>query len=532
MKKSLLLFVAGVITMSAGAQERKVDDNNHSQTRKSINFAELQSHRHNTNAAARTTAGTGGSRWYFYGEALAVWEANYNSASSNVYSQFISPWIDTNSYVTYPAPTGVKYNSMVSMGTILAPQDTLFNDGNSFFGFGDIKVTNSTGYTVDSIILLGVYGHAAASASVDTIRLAFSFGSTSGSGVITTGGFAAGDPGAAYPGIMFADMSYDSITNIAQLYSGAPTLVQDIILDNSASGSVYSPGTPVQTIFSGPAYYDTTDATSAFGPNILGTNGGNYTGENSGLAVKLNTPIVVPAGQIVGVSLTYFSGRPSPPALTGVGVGGSQLASIDAAGDVTYNYNSYQPLIEFASDGADNPAFVPFSAGIPTSVLNNPYTGSNQNNNTGLFKELPNYENNWDDVYLPNWAWYTPDGPSEGPSEIQYPFIVLHVNCSSCDTIPHIHTAGINTTTTDNTVNAYPNPATNELNIAFNMAQASAVTITLTNMVGEVVATQNMGTVSTGKAVFSTANLADGIYIYTLTANGTRTSAGHVAVSH
>lgn len=75
-------------------------------------------------------------------------------------------------------------------------------------------------------------------------------------------------------------------------------------------------------------------------------------------------------------------------------------------------------------------------------------------------------------------------------------------------------------------VNAYPNPATNELNISF--STSSAATVTLTDMVGQTVATQsNVNSV----AKFNTAALANGMYIYTIQA-GTARTTGHVVVAH
>jgi Secretion system C-terminal sorting domain len=79
-----------------------------------------------------------------------------------------------------------------------------------------------------------------------------------------------------------------------------------------------------------------------------------------------------------------------------------------------------------------------------------------------------------------------------------------------------------------NTVNVYPNPAANELNVTYTGADNSPVTVTLSNMLGQVVATQ---TVTNGKAVFNTAKLTNGVYIYSLNANGTR-EGGRVLIAH
>ena len=75
-------------------------------------------------------------------------------------------------------------------------------------------------------------------------------------------------------------------------------------------------------------------------------------------------------------------------------------------------------------------------------------------------------------------------------------------------------------------IKAYPNPATNTLNITY--TSSTAVTVTLTNMVGQVVATQNA---TNGKAVFNTTELPSGVYIYTLSANGEHTT-GRVVIAH
>jgi hypothetical protein len=84
---------------------------------------------------------------------------------------------------------------------------------------------------------------------------------------------------------------------------------------------------------------------------------------------------------------------------------------------------------------------------------------------------------------------------------------------------------------TINYVNAAPNPASNNVNVTFNLASTADVTVTLTNMVGQVVATQNINSVSSGKTTFNTANLATGNYIFTVIANGERTN-GRIVVAH
>ena len=83
-------------------------------------------------------------------------------------------------------------------------------------------------------------------------------------------------------------------------------------------------------------------------------------------------------------------------------------------------------------------------------------------------------------------------------------------------------------------VNAYPNPAVTVLNIPVTMAQASTVSVTLTNTAGQVVMTQDLGTVSGGTtktASFGISPLASGVYFYTVNAGG-QTITNRVTVAH
>ncbi len=84
---------------------------------------------------------------------------------------------------------------------------------------------------------------------------------------------------------------------------------------------------------------------------------------------------------------------------------------------------------------------------------------------------------------------------------------------------------------TINKTNAYPNPSTNKLNVAYDLAKISDVTVVLTNVVGQEVATQHNSNVVSGVASFNTADLSAGIYFYTVISNGER-STGRVTIAH
>src|SRR5262249_28653775 len=77
-------------------------------------------------------------------------------------------------------------------------------------------------------------------------------------------------------------------------------------------------------------------------------------------------------------------------------------------------------------------------------------------------------------------------------------------------------------------VKAYPNPANNMLHITYVAEQGANATVTLTNVIGEVVDTKS---VTTGAATFNTATLPAGVYLYNIEVNGQHTT-GRVVVAH
>jgi hypothetical protein len=72
------------------------------------------------------------------------------------------------------------------------------------------------------------------------------------------------------------------------------------------------------------------------------------------------------------------------------------------------------------------------------------------------------------------------------------------------------------------TVNAYPNPANNNVNINYSLSEASGVAISVATITGEIVFVNDMGTVNAGEYTenINASNLANGVYFYTLTVNG------------
>jgi len=99
-------------------------------------------------------------------------------------------------------------------------------------------------------------------------------------------------------------------------------------------------------------------------------------------------------------------------------------------------------------------------------------------------------------------------------------------------TVPPISIADINASK-DIVGKAYPNPANTTLSIPFTLARDGQVTVSLTNVVGQVVASQTITAIAgqSSKATFATGNLPSGMYIYTTSTNG-RSVTGKVTITH
>ena len=129
-------------------------------------------------------------------------------------------------------------------------------------------------------------------------------------------------------------------------------------------------------------------------------------------------------------------------------------------------------------------------------------------------------------MYTPNWGWNSSTTLS-GASYYGYPDIGYHVVCPTCKYL----TAEVKTPVILSSVTAIPNPANNEVNINFSLVEAANVSVSLTNIIGQVVATQNISNKASGVATFNTTALPSGVYVYTLKANG-EIATGRVVVAH
>lgn len=104
------------------------------------------------------------------------------------------------------------------------------------------------------------------------------------------------------------------------------------------------------------------------------------------------------------------------------------------------------------------------------------------------------------------------------------------VNCASCNYVG----TSVNETGIIRIADAYPNPVSSELSVPVTLSESAPVTITLVNTLGQTVREVNLGKIAANQPVvgkISTANLAEGVYFYTVNAGGNRITK-RVIVSH
>lgn len=222
------------------------------------------------------------------------------------------------------------------------------------------------------------------------------------------------------------------------------------------------------------AFANDTDVTTGW--TNYGTNG-----------IALPSTLNVGAGQVVVVYITMKSGKPSYP--------------LNTDGD-NANY-IHIPTYDISGNGA--------APGQSGNSLNSGLLVTNANTYHGINPTDPKgFRVAGHNVAIPS-IGFLEDGLNINMN--------FKVTCPTCvlSSVPNVNSNVIN-------ASAYPNPATSEVSIKFGLKQAANTNVSIMNTVGQVIATQNAGNVNTGSVTFSTANLANGLYFYTIEANGQRTT--------
>jgi hypothetical protein len=465
MKKILLLLISGSVALSSVGQERSMFLSGVPESGIYDFKAAKKVIKAETGGKVNPLKTTAAARWYSFADYFDTSEYDIGTGSA-LGSSYL--WKDTSAVMAYSAAGGGtewNHNRAVSLGLVTDPSFGGFN--NSGYYLGEMQITPTNSYSVDSIRFFGIYGFKTTNTYVDTLRVAFVYGDASrGNGtsgpdvyLAKTGNTSVWANYGASDSMSTYRMHFDSTTTTA---NGTTRVTKDIILDNTT-------GTP--------AWGDTLSNGFYYGRVGLGD-------------------VSVPAGNLIGATITFISGSPSfTPDDT---VFGSTMG---------YKHNMFRPFTIFrgASSAASFASY------------------SDTNRNSGMFKTLPDTSLGWGGQYIPLWFWTS----SGGASTYQYPYIDFHINCSACGVV----TNGVNDVRKISKVAVYPNPAIDELNVPFTLQAAANTTISLQNIVGQVVATKNFMNVSSGKAVFDTRHISPGVYVCTVSSDGERYTA-RVTITH
>ena len=486
MKKSVLLIAAGLTAGLAHGQEAHQSAIfQHDQFAQKGTLANLPA----THEGAKATSwpGTGGGRWYDYGGGrTGTGILNSYTSVTTVSGAGFLIWNDTTAMFGYTGPVYEGNGAFTSYGLGLSPRYPMWNDPTLFPGV--IGISSADAYTIDSVMVSGWYGRNNAKPGiVDTLIFAF----VQGNGTSTSNNPSfyfsdatlLGNYGITSGNLNFLGLGHDSLNNRAG----------NILISGTTETTTPVPATQVYKF---PLRVVDTN-TSDF------TRGTQYPRPATGHPGEPIINFPVTAGNYAAMTVTFKSGDTWPS--TTLPSGYKDTVRYLNGTTLTYKYGCFQGIIDY--DGTSTAASFP------------PYYYGAGDKTSGYFKRegAPG----WGGQYLPNWAW-TSGG---GASDLQYPEIVFHVKCTTCNMVGN-GALGVTNVSNISDVNVYPNPAASELNISFNAK--TAVTVTLTNMVGQVVATS---TVTNGHTTINTSSLPAGMYVYTLSANGARTT-GNVAIAH
>lgn len=198
-------------------------------------------------------------------------------------------------------------------------------------------------------------------------------------------------------------------------------------------------------------------------------------------AVNMN----VPSRNLVGMTVTFKSGETYTPF--------SDTVFVGSLSTEPFKFGMFRPLTFEQRDG-NFPTYAPGDW------------------NVGHVKFLPESAG-WSGLYVPTVA-YT------APFQYEYHYIDFKLSCPTCNLVS-VKEVPNNVTVAE----AYPNPAGDMINIPFTTVASANVKVNITNAVGATIATQDLGKYNanqSGKATFNVANYANGVYFYTVEANGQR----------
>lgn len=502
MKKSILLLTAGLIAgVSVNAQQ--VLKSNVEPSEHPVQAHRLDNHfRSTSDRGARTTASP--TRWYlFNAEYLDMYAPTVSKSVS-----YISPvmWNDTTALFGYTGTvTGpyapYQHNQLISVGMGLDPMASFWNyaDGSGSTSYpldytGEMGIRPTDAYTIDSLFIVGWYTRSsitttAKTSVVDTLIVTLTQGNGSASSPITSATMTTSTTliTAYCPtcvSLTYSEIFHDTINNRAGGFNGTPITATNAVYKFLLNSSDTNALAPKNAVFPRPGHGD----------------------------VAISYP--VSAGNAVAATVTFKSGDPAYGP-TGPHPGDT-IRTSDGTSILVRKYNVWSPQVEYLATAS--------TSGSPAAFCSGCYLEMGRA--SGHFAIEGGGWQYHDTRYTPNWNIISGSATAPTPNGHQFPNIGFHVNCTSCLNLP-ITSLGVNEAKSAS-VATMPNPADNNLVINYNGAFKSDATVTLTNVMGQVVATQQM---VDGKAVFNTADLASGHYIFTVTAKNDR-ATGRVVIAH
>jgi len=212
---------------------------------------------------------------------------------------------------------------------------------------------------------------------------------------------------------------------------------------------------------------------------------------------ELPSSVSIPAGYLAAVTLTFKS---------------TDHWNI---GDTIYSYDRFMPLFGYE---------YPYPTGGYMTYNRHRY--QNDCNGAGLMHSV------YPLMYIPSLADQATMLPDSKFYLWEYAAIEASISCSTCATIASLCCLDVNTVNKliSNTT-VYPNPTENAINISFTLAKQGDVNISITNAVGQVVRTKQIGKVVKGNVIFNLSDLPAGTYYYKLH-TGAEYSSGDFEIAH
>jgi hypothetical protein len=476
MKKIVLLLAAGIVCVSSHAQlaqKNSVVRLDNASASKAVPTALNTNHALPSQGTKAGKTTNGGQRWYDYTDYLT-----YSGAT--ISESFSYLWYDKNSQ--WPSGAATYFtNNLTSYGLLMDLFQSGFNDTNISAYNNVIAVTMADAYTIDSVAVRGLYLRPNTGVS-DTLIVSAVYGNGAASSNIHEGFFTGSNDASFLANynllstdtLFCLDPGADSVHMMETNIGGGAPIITKYVLDNTNM-------------------YDTlSDGTSFF-------------------YIPLSTPLNVPAGNLVSVAVSFRTGANFPS--------GDTVWVYNSSTDNHYKYNAFRPWITYNGTGGASPTY-----SFPT--YHSPMVDATQ----GEFKTLPD-GSSWATEYVTMYAWSTSNGTAA--SDYQFPEILMHVACTTCGLTNNTggHTGAVATVNNNVKVSVSPNPASSEVAINFTSDVTANTVITISNAIGQVVKTAQVGNVNHANVNFNVSDLSNGVYFYSINA-GTNRANGQVVIAH